>query len=145
MSIPMKKKISGTPPTPLKKQESLYIVLFAIFLLSIFFYSCTEQLCSRNPSWRNGPFRLFSAQNRLFWGARGGPRNFFFIGIFIFLLLRSPCKKLKSYDKPLYGFEQRHQQEQQQDKTRRLITKNSGLRRFDETVCTAPLGPIGPQ
>jgi len=23
-----------------------------------------------------------------------------------------------------------------------LITKNSGLRRFDETVCTAPLGPI---
>ena len=59
----------------------------------------------------------FSAQNRLFWGARGGPRNFFFIGIFIFLLLRSPCKKLKSYDKPLYGFEQRHQQ---QDKKKKI-------------------------
>ena len=37
----------------------------------------TFQNCRTNPSGRNGPFRLFSAQNRLFWGARGGPRNFF--------------------------------------------------------------------
>ena len=35
------------------------------------------QICSTNPSGRNGPFWLFPAPNWLFWRARGGPRNFF--------------------------------------------------------------------
>ena len=34
----------------------------------------------------------FSGQNRVNWGGRGGPRNLFFIGILLILLLRSPCK-----------------------------------------------------
>ena len=62
------------------------------------------------------------------------------MGIFIFLLLRSPCKKLKSYDKPLYGFEQRHQQQQDNNKKINLTkieaygvsTKPSAQRRSDQ-------------
>ena len=50
-------------------------------------------------------FLPFSGQNRLFLGGgRGGPRNLIFIGILLFLLLRSPCKNLKSYDTPFRGF-----------------------------------------
>ena len=41
----------------------------------------------------------------LFWGGRGGPQNDFFIGILLFLLLRSPCKNVKPYDNPFCGFE----------------------------------------
>ena len=43
-----------------------------------------------------------------FRGGRWSPRNYFFIGIFILLWLRSPCKNLKSYDTPFLGFEQRY-------------------------------------
>ena len=39
-----------------------------------------------------------------FFRGSGGSPNFFFIGIFILLWLRSPCKKLKSYDTPLCRF-----------------------------------------
>ena len=60
------------------------------------------QNCSTNPSWRNGPFRLFPAQNRLFGGSRGGPRSLIFVGILLFLLLRSPCKISKLLDKPFW-------------------------------------------
>ena len=60
------------------------------------------QNCSTNPSGRNSPFWLLSAQNRLLGGARGGPRNSFFIGILIFLLLRSPCKISKLSHKPFW-------------------------------------------
>ena len=49
-------------------------------------------------------FWPFSGQNRLFWGGRGGPQNLIFIGILLFLLLRSPCKNLKPFDKPFYNF-----------------------------------------
>ena len=35
---------------------------------------------------------------------RGGPPNLIFIGILLFLLLRNPCKNLKSYVMPLWGF-----------------------------------------
>ena len=38
-------------------------------------------------------------------GGRGVPRLFFLIGILIFLLLRTPCKNLKPYDNPSWGFE----------------------------------------
>ena len=41
----------------------------------------------------------FSTQKCHSAGGRGGPR-FFFIGILIFMLLRSPCKNLKTYDNP---------------------------------------------
>ncbi len=48
-----------------------------------------------------------SAQSPLsfsfFWGGRGAPRNLIFIEILLFLLLRSPCKKLKSYDNTFWG------------------------------------------
>ncbi len=47
----------------------------------------------------------FSGQNRVNWGGWEGPRNLIFIGILLTLLLRSPCKNLKSYDNPFYGFE----------------------------------------
>ena len=40
----------------------------------------------------------------LIWGGRGGPRIFFFIRIFLFALLGSPCKNLKSYNTPLCHF-----------------------------------------
>ena len=46
-----------------------------------------------------------SGQNRVILGGRGGPRIYFFIGILLFLLLRSPCKNLKPYDNSLCGFE----------------------------------------
>jgi hypothetical protein len=38
-------------------------------------------------------------------GGRGGPRNFFLIGILIFMILRGPCKNLKPYENPFCGFE----------------------------------------
>ena len=80
------------------------------------------------------------------------------------MLLGRPRKNLKSYDTPFMGFEQRYQQQQEEEEEERLIIKNSGHLRlcqqpraahalrstkivaygcFDETVCTAPLGPIG--
>ena len=44
-------------------------------------------------------------------GGRGGPRLFFLIGILIFILLRSPCKNLKPYDKPFWDFSNRGKSE----------------------------------
>jgi hypothetical protein len=46
----------------------------------------------------------FSGQNRIILGGKGGPQNNFFIGILLFLLLRSPCKNLEPYDNPFWGF-----------------------------------------
>ena len=43
-----------------------------------------------------------SSQNNYIWGAWGGPPNLIFIGILLFLLLRNPCKNLKSYDNPFF-------------------------------------------
>jgi hypothetical protein len=40
------------------------------------------------------------------------------MGILIFLLLRSPCKKLKPYNNPFWGFEQGYQ-----EKRRRKLPK----------------------
>ena len=92
------------------------------------------QNCSTSSSGWNGPFWLLSAQNRVNWGGRGGPRIFFSIGMFIFLWVRTPCKKLKSYDTPLCHFSNG-------GKKRRKIPKIVAYGCFDETVCTAPLGP----
>ena len=39
-------------------------------------------------------------------GGLSGPRICFLIGFFLVLGFRSPCKNLKSYDTPFYGFEQ---------------------------------------
>ena len=74
---------------------TLTLVLFFPLESSYFCYLGADgkfQNCSIKLSGRNSPFRLLSAQNRLFWGAWGGPRNFILFGILIFLLLRSPCK-----------------------------------------------------
>ena len=38
------------------------------------------------------------------------------IGILIFMLLRSPCKNLKPYDNPFWGFEQRYEEEEEEKK-----------------------------
>ena len=48
----------------------------------------------------------FSGQNRVNQEGQGGPRIFFLMGIFLFLLLGSPCKNLKTYDNPFWYFEQ---------------------------------------
>ena len=62
------------------------------------------------PFWDIFEISPFSGQNRVIWGGRGGPQKFFLIGIPIFMLLRSPGKNLKPYDKPFWGFEQRYQE-----------------------------------
>jgi hypothetical protein len=49
-------------------------------------------------------FPYFPVKIGLFWGVGGVPDFFFFIAILLFLLLRSPCKNLESYDNPLLGF-----------------------------------------
>ena len=48
----------------------------------------------QDPSQKSGP---------LFWGGKGAPKNLIFIVILLFLLLRSPCQNLKSYDSPFWG------------------------------------------
>ena len=45
-----------------------------------------------------------SGQNSYILGAWEGPPNSIFIGILLLLLLRNPCKNLKSYVMPLWGF-----------------------------------------
>ena len=50
------------------------------------------QKCSANPFGRNSPFQLLSTQNRLFWGAWGGPRNFFPLKSSFFCYLGAPIK-----------------------------------------------------
>jgi hypothetical protein len=52
----------------------------------------------------------FPVKIGLFGGGRGCPQNLFLIGILIFMSLRSPCKKLKPYDNPFWGFEQRYEE-----------------------------------
>jgi len=39
-------------------------------------------------------FTRYSGKHRVNWGGRGSPRKIFFIGIFQFVLLGSPCKNL---------------------------------------------------
>ena len=60
------------------------------------------------PFWNIFENSPFSGQNGVNWGGRGGPRNFFFIGILFFVLLGSPRKNLKSHDTSFMGFEQRY-------------------------------------
>jgi hypothetical protein len=59
-------------------------------------------------------FLNFSPQICESAGGWGVPK-FFFIGILIFMLLRSPCKNLKPYDNPFWGFEQRWREEKKID------------------------------
>ena len=44
------------------------------------------------PFWNIFENSIFSGQNRVNMGGRGGPRNLFFIEILLILVLRSPCK-----------------------------------------------------
>ena len=71
-----------------------------------------------------------------FRGLGGVPEIFFLLGIFIFLWVRTPCKKLKYYDTPLCHFGNGGNK-----KKKRKIPKIVAYGCFDETVCTAPLGP----
>ena len=105
-----------------------------IFIFLLIRSPCKLSKLQHKPFQVKQPILAFPAQKRLFQGGREGPRNLIFIGILLFLLLRSPCKKLKSYDEPLQGFEQRYQE-------RLIYQKQWPTARFDETVCTAPLGP----
>ena len=52
----------------------------------------------------------------------GGPRNLIFIGILLTLLLRSPCKNLKSYDNPLWGKSREGKKKKKKKKKKRKNT-----------------------
>ena len=56
------------------------------------------------------------------------------------MLLRSPCKKLKSYHTPLCQFS--NGGKKKKTKKWKNSPKIVAYGAFDETVCTAPLGPI---
>jgi hypothetical protein len=73
-------------------------------------------------------FPHFPVKIGLFRGVGGVPEIIFFIEILLFLLLRSPCKKLKPYDNPFWGFEQGYQE------------INNKKRKFP----LAPMGVLGP-
>ena len=58
------------------------------------------------------------------------------------MLLRSPCKVSNSYDMPLLGFSNGGSKNKNNNKKRKgKICKIVAYSAFDETVCTAPLGP----
>ena len=57
------------------------------------------------------------------------------------MLLRSPCKKLKSYHTPLCQFSNGGNKKTKTNNKRKNSPKIVAYGAFDETVCTAPLGP----
>ena len=57
--------------------------------------------------WQFSNLPLFSRKIYHSEGGRGGPQLFFLTGILIFILLRSPCKNSKPYDKPFWDFSNR--------------------------------------
>ena len=61
------------------------------------------QNCSTNPSGRNSPFRLLSAQNRLFWGARAGPQFFLSYQNPNIFVTQEPMKNFKIVGQTLLG------------------------------------------
>ena len=72
--------------------------IFCVIVL--LFYWVFRSLCKipklqHKPFWEKWPILAIFRPKSAFLGGRGGPRNFFPIGIFIVLLLRSPCKILK--------------------------------------------------
>jgi hypothetical protein len=52
----------------------------------------------------------------LFWGVGGVPQLIFFIEILLFLLIRSPCKNLETYDNPLLGFSNGGKKKREEEK-----------------------------
>ena len=59
------------------------------------------------------------------------------------MLVRNPCKNLKSYDNPLCQFSNggNNNKNNKNKKKSGKIPKIVAYGAFDETVCTAPLGP----
>ena len=62
------------------------------------------------------------------------------------MLVRNPCKNLKSYDNPLCQFSNGGNNKNKNKKNKNnnksgKIPKIVAYGAFDETVCTAPLGP----
>jgi hypothetical protein len=107
-------------------------------LAEIFRHPCLQS--GLRPSKRSeSAFSPFFGKNRVILGGRGGPRNIFFIGILLSLLLRSPCKNLEPYDNPFWGFSNGGNKKKNKKKKKNM--QNSGLR-LSDTVCTATLGPI---
>ena len=66
----------------------------------------------------------------VFRGLGGVPKIFSLIGIFIFLWVRSPSKKLKSYHTPLCQFSNGGNKKNNKKTRVEKFTKNSGLWRF---------------
>ena len=73
----------------------------------------------------------FPVKIGLIGGVWGGPRNSIFIGLLLFLLLRSPRKNSEPQLPP---FLQKSKEERKKKK------KNNG-KYYSHYVCTAPLGP----
>ena len=57
------------------------------------------------------------------------------------MLVRNPCKNLKSYDNPLCQFSNGGKKKKKNNNKSGKIPKIVAYGAFDETVCTAPLGP----
>ena len=86
VNFPVKIGLNGGGRGPPKK----FLIGILIFML---FGSPRKNLEPYDkPFWNIFENSPFSGQNRVNWGGRGGHRNSFFIGILLFLLLRSPCK-----------------------------------------------------
>ena len=77
-------------------------IWFHMQLISMMHCFCKISDFYNKPLWDNFEISPLSTLTCSFFGGLGGsPNLFFFFGILMFLLLRSPCKISKLYDKPL--------------------------------------------
>ena len=85
--------VRGSPPK---------FFMIGIFLLMLLGRPCTISEPYDKLFWVIFEISPFSNQNRVNSGGRGSPRKFYMIGIFLLMLLGSPCKHLECHDKPFW-------------------------------------------